>query len=1542
MQPHDHAPKTLERHALRSLLAIAAAWLAGASGFAAVAKPVIDPVGLTVVGQTEWLAGAPASLRVVLTDHSQADPVGNGRVSIRLSPAGQDQYQTLFRGLTNPVGTLDATFDVPDLAPGDYDLQVSGRLAAGEDQTVQRVRLARRYQILLTTDKPIYQPTQTIHLRALALRRPNLKAVSDAEAVLEVRDAKGNKVFKRALETNDYGIVAADFVLADEVNMGRYEIRCLMGDQQAEKTVTVERYVLPKFDLKLTTEKQYYLPQETVRGTVQADYFYGVPVREAEVEVVVKTFDVEFTEIATLSGQTDDNGTYRFEARLPAAFVGLPLEQGAALLEFDVKVTSKANHAETCTETRTVAQDPVRIEVVPESGKLVPGVENLLYVSTTYPDGSPAPCTVRMSGLKDGGQALPITQGARQADELGLTEFALTPESTDVTVGFDARTQAGETASRSITLESEAAQGGVLLRLDRRLAKVGNRLQATVLTAGQGAGAVYVDVVKDRQTMLTRAAELENGRATVDIGLTPDLTGSIWVSAYRMLARGDILRDAAPVFVDPASDLSIEVTPGKPSYLPGEDAAVQFAVRDAEGRPVAAALGVNVVDESVFALQELKPGMEKVYFYLEQELMKPRVEIHEFDMPFIIAEAPGPKPLVTRREKAAKVLLAGAEMPEASALQVDTYTARVNELKGEWATALQPKLQKLQEALNRYTRRHGGETYKQKLGVKPLLDAGLLKAADVTDQWDQPLLFPVQGDGEMDAWMLVVQAVGPDGKPDTADDLFLSTGWQGWADDKDMLFWDGPGMPGMGGGGFFGGARGAVADMAVPMVAMAREAETGPPPTPTAGAAAEPVRVRKYFPETMLSEPALITDESGRAKLTFPMADSITSWRLTAMANSAAGQLGSVTGSLRCFQDFFVDLDLPVALTQNDQVSVPVMVFNHLDQPQSVSLELTKADWFALDGEPKRTLEIGAKDEAAIYFTLTARQIGSFPLTVHAYGSKLSDAIERRIEVRPDGEEQLETVNGRLESDVTQTVRIPREAIDGASDVMVKIYSGIFSQAVEGLDSVLQMPFGCFEQTSSATYPNILVLDYMKTTGQVTPEIRMKAEGFINYGYQRLVAYEVQGGGFSWFGDPPANQILTAYGLMEFADMSKVYEVDADVIGRTVEWLLSRQQSDGSWKPDEAYLHQESWGRIQNSSLLPTAYVSWALGRAGSQDERLKSAVTYVRKHAAEAKDPYTLALVCNSLVANAPDDPATEAQIDRLLDLAKRKDGQLWWESDITGITHSSGQSADLEATGLAVWGLIHSGTHPGEATEVLNYLIANKDPQGTWYSTQATVLALGALLDAQKGSTQKVDAEITVLCNGEAVKGLAIDPRNADVVHFVSLKSHVHEGDNEVKIKFAGQGSSLYQMTTRHFLPWERKAEGREAVAIGVKYDKTELAVEDLVTANVTIRNDTPGRMGMVLVDLGIPPGFEVQADDLAELVGSKIIQKYTLTGRQIILYLEELAPGREVKLNYRLKAKFPIKAKTPESTAYEYYNPDHQGTAEPVELVVRSPGD
>jgi CD109 antigen len=91
------------------------------------------------------------------------------------------------------------------------------------------------------------------------------------------------------------------------------------------------------------------------------------------------------------------------------------------------------------------------------------------------------------------------------------------------------------------------------------------------------------------------------------------------------------------------------------------------------------------------------------------------------------------------------------------------------------------------------------------------------------------------------------------------------------------------------------------------------------------------------------------------------------------------------------------------------------------------------------------------------------------------------------------------------------------------------------------------------------------------------------------------------------------------------------------------------------------------------------------------------------------------------------------------------------------------------------------------------------------------------------------------------------------------------------------------------------------------------------------------------MVIVDLGLPPGFTLIPDKLNRLVESETIEKYSTTGRQIIIYLREVAHGKPIEIKYQLLAKYPLKAKTPKSAVYEYYNPEIRVEAEPIQLVV-----
>src|SRR5262249_38250887 len=160
-------------------------------------------------------------------------------------------------------------------------------------------------------------------------------------------------------------------------------------------------------------------------------------------------------------------------------------------------------------------------------------------------------------------------------------------------------------------------------------------------------------------------------------------------------------------------------------------------------------------------------------------------------------------------------------------------------------------------------------------------------------------------------------------------------------------------------------------------------------------------------------------------------------------------------------------------------------------------------------------------------------------------------AIRREVEVVPDGRRVEHIANGNLQQPAEIEIELPEQAIEGSGKAIVKLYPSTFSQLVEGLDGIFQLPSGCFEQTSSTTYPNILALDYLRRTNKNAPEIEAKAREYIHLGCQRLLSFEVAGGGFDWFGRPPANRVLTAYGLMEFSDMARVHDFDPAVIERT-------------------------------------------------------------------------------------------------------------------------------------------------------------------------------------------------------------------------------------------------------------------------------------------------------------------------------------------------------------------------------------------------------
>ncbi|MEZ4635594.1 MAG: alpha-2-macroglobulin family protein [Caldilineaceae bacterium] len=867
-------------------------------------------------------------------------------------------------------------------------------------------------------------------------------------------------------------------------------------------------------------------------------------------------------------------------------------------------------------------------------------------------------------------------------------------------------------------LNTRFADTALLLRPEAPKA-VGDTLNLDVFVAGD-VDTVYLDIAKGKQTFGLVTLPVADGVAQAALNIDGSLLGTLDLNVYGVNERGNIVRDRRFVLVNPAP-AAITIAADKDVYRPGDDAVLDINV-SRDGAPMPSALGVAIVDESVFALGAQDPGFVRTFFLLDRELDEPWYEIHDFAP--ITDDDPSPydgkvRPLRANTDPVAlqrsrDIALFGFFGEELAATSPSTKTA---------GTASEDRL----ALLLGWTARAGI--------ALPLLGIGFY-------------------DGSKRRRRLLI------------------------------------GLVLLGMVSFLWGACASPASAPVP---AAGEAPAGDDfafeesaAAPASADQPEPPRLRQFFPETLFWLPEAVTDADGHAQLTVPVADTITTWRVSVVASDKDGNLGSAQAGLRVFQDFFVEPDLPRFLTVGDEVSVPVSLFNYLDEAQTIEIAVDAADWFEFTADATITVDLAAAEVSVAYIPIRVTGFGDHTFTVTATGSVLSDAVQREVQVLPDGQARQDVVNGTLERATQASVLVPADAVGGTSTVTVKIYPGVVSQLVDGLSGMLREPYGCFEQTTSVNYPNVMILDYLRNTEQLSPRIERQAERFVDLGYQRLLTFETDyPGGFSFYGDPPPLDMLTAYGLMQFTDMSRVQYVDPDLLQRMSVYLLDRQIDD-HWQVD-------SYGYNYADDFTNTAYITWALAEAGYGNTMpMRRAARYLVRNAdkfnfATSADAtptpisisplatpadmqpapiYPLALTANALLAMDNRDRDALDLLDLLVPLAVEDESGLHWQSNSM---LGTGYTGDIETTALMVLALQRSGQYPDLAQRALDYLIAQRQPYGAFGTTQATVLVLKALINDAIANRSDAPTTVTVTFNGGRTQTFTLDDTNVDVVQQV-----------------------------------------------------------------------------------------------------------------------------------------------------------------------------
>ncbi len=516
----------------------------------------------------------------------------------------------LVKASTSDSGNTVAKFDVPDIEEGSYTLTAMPVGAeAGFTTTIQVVQ---NNPIFIETDKPIYKPGQIIHVRLLCLNNNLVPLVQDT--TVEISDAKGVKIFKDDLTTNEYGVAYFDLPLASELNLGTWKIKATSGTSMSEVDIRVEKYVLPKFDLELSTPKSWFLVEDPITGTITAEYFFGKDV-EGEVEIEAMRYVGEWEEYATYSGNLKD-GSVEFELK-PVEYVAGTLGaggQGSVML--NVTVTDSGGNSEETTELLTIAQNPVVLQMIPESDSIKPGMPLQVLIVTKDPGGQSLEKEVTISAdfYDDRYDRTTQEETVTTANGIALLTFDI-PEDTS-NLELRASSEEIDVFNSLTAAYSPSASFLHISQVTDGVPEVGDTISFKVYSTNKGT--VFYDVFANGRTVYSATSD----ESQINIPVTPQMSPSAKVVAYMINPNNEVSADSLPFDVRFSSQVDLSSSFDKEIVEPGADVLVQL---DAGTKSM---IGLSIVDESVFALSEGRLNLKQVFDELEVRFMEPQVEAH--------------------------------------------------------------------------------------------------------------------------------------------------------------------------------------------------------------------------------------------------------------------------------------------------------------------------------------------------------------------------------------------------------------------------------------------------------------------------------------------------------------------------------------------------------------------------------------------------------------------------------------------------------------------------------------------------------------------------------------------------------------------------------------------------------------------------------------------------------------------------------------------------------------------------------------------------
>ncbi len=549
---------------------------------------------------------------------------------------------------------------------------------------------------------------------------------------------------------------------------------------------------------------------------------------------------------------------------------------------------------------------------------------------------------------------------------------------------------------------------------------------------------------------------------------------------------------------------------------------------------------------------------------------------------------------------------------------------------------------------------------------------------------------------------------------------------------------------------------------------------------------------RSDFRDTATWEAVLRTNAEGVATATFSFPDSLSTFRFTARGITRDAKVGEVRQHAVVRKPFYTRLAVPRVVQEGNQLAIAAMIHNATTEPQVAHVAF-KSSYPVVRSTASESIAVmpGAVEKVE-YLVSVDRYLHDAAFEFKAWSdSGLSDGISLTVPGHRHGAPHNEGRSGTLTATTPteEVFRVPDGAIPGSFALKLNLDAGVHAAVIEGLEPLIEYPYGCIEQTMSRFFPAAVA---SKAIGQAPNRWSEKLPAVMAAGLRRVYSFQHNDGSWGWFGRDGANDGMTAYVVYGLSVAKKSgMGVDKAAVTRGAEFLRGRMASLRERTPlGRAPLPCDLDKRVYIVLALSEFETAW--GGPTLATKRLAGLLAG-RDDERSATDEVMLAIACRRL--------GMTEEADRL---AKRV------------------EKRPLEDVATAALTLQLQAERGGELGETLRFLLSRRQGKGwrTTIESAYAILGLSSLLERAKPGDYATPGRVTVDING---KTTMLDlPSNADPKFdgriSVPEPAEGWRGKVIVRLTFDGTGVAFYTASLIGMLG----GEDRPAVSRGIEISR------------------------------------------------------------------------------------------------------------------------